>query len=565
LLAAAHFHGLGKEFCHCFGGNAMQRIRRALLSVSDKTGIVEFGAGLAEMGVEILSTGGTKRALEEAGVPVAAVEDYTGFPEMLDGRVKTLHPKIHAGLLGIRDNLEHCRQMAEHGIEPIDMVVVNLYPFRATIATPGVSLAEAIENIDIGGPAMLRSAAKNFRFVAVVCNPERYSDILAEMRANEGTLSEQTLRMLALEAFEHTAQYDAAISAWLAQQFLPSDGAMPQLFVPWLKKAEDLRYGENPHQAAAFYRWVGAAEVGLAGARQVHGKELSFNNILDMTAALEAARDFDQPTAVIIKHLNPCGLASAPTLSQAFEDAWATDPVSAFGSVIGLNRVVDRETAEMIGNTEYLREVIVPRYQRESGDEESLALAAFVEVVIAPGYEPEALEVLREKKNLRIMVLEEWETGRGQDLEFRWVPGGALVQQLDAQFASRDRLRIPTKAQPTAEQLEALLFADRVAKHVKSNAIVLCQGTRLVGCGAGQMSRIDSMHLAARKAGRRAVGAVLASDAMFPARDNVDAAAATGCAAIIQPGGSIRDDEVIAAADEHNLPMVLTGIRHFWH
>jgi phosphoribosylaminoimidazolecarboxamide formyltransferase/IMP cyclohydrolase len=333
----------------------------------------------------------------------------------------------------------------------------------------------------------------------------------------------------------------------------------------WIEKVQDLRYGENPHQAGAFYVEVGAAESGLAGARQLHGKELSFNNLLDLSAALEAARDFDEPTAVIIKHLNPCGLAAAPTLRAAFEDAWATDPVSAFGSVLGFNRVVDRATAEVFGSAEYLGDTILPRYRAESGDEEATVLAAFVEAVIAPGYDPEALELLKGKQNLRIMVLEDWLGGRGLDLEFRRVPGGALVQTPDLKFPAPDELRIVTKTQPTPEQLAAMLFADRVAKHVKSNAIVLCQGTRIVGCGAGQMSRIDSMLLAARKAGKRSAGTVLASDAMFPARDNVDAAAQTGCVAIIQPGGSIRDDEVIAAADEYGLPMVFTGLRHFWH
>ncbi len=542
----------------------MSVIKRALISVSDKTGIVEFAAGLADLGVEILSTGGTKRVLEEAGIPVTAVEDYTGFPEMLDGRVKTLHPKIHGALLAIRDNDEHVRQLEEHGIKPIDLVVVNLYPFRETVARPGVTLAEAVENIDIGGPTMIRSAAKNFRFVAVICNPARYPEVLEEMRSSGGALSDQTRRMLALEAFKHTAQYDIAISSWLARQFTGMEG-MPPVIVPWLEKIQDLRYGENPHQTAAVYAEVGAAEVGLAGAKQLHGKALSFNNYLDLTAALEAARDFEEPTAVIIKHLNPCGLASAPTLRQAFEDAWATDPLSAFGSVIGFNRVVDAETAQIFGNNDHLRDVVLPRYREESGDEEATVLAAFVEAVIAPGYEPEALEILKQKKNLRIMVLEDWQTGRGQDLEFRRIPGGALVQTPDVQFAPREQVRVVTEKHPTPEQMEALLFADRVAKHVKSNAIVLCQGTRMVGCGAGQMSRLDSIHLAARKAGRRAAGSVLASDAMFPARDNVDAAAATGCVAIIQPGGSIRDEEVIAAANEHGIAMVFTGMRHFWH
>lgn len=542
----------------------MARITRALLSVSDKTGIVEFARGLNELGVEILSTGGTARTLTEAGVPVTPVEDYTGFPEMLDGRVKTLHPKVHGALLGLRDNPDHVAKMQEHGIIPIDLVAVNLYPFRQTVARPEVTLEEAVENIDIGGPAMLRSAAKNFRFVTVVCNPGRYPDILAEMRATGGEVSEERRRLLALEAFQHTAQYDAAISAWLARRFVSPEG-LPPVLVPWLEKIQDLRYGENPHQAGALYRLVGAAETGLAGAVQLHGKELSYNNLLDLTAALEAARDFDEPTAVIIKHLNPCGLASAATLRQAFEDAWSADPLAAFGGVVGLNRVVDVETAKIFGSNDYLADVILPRYRHESGDEEATVLAAFVEAVIAPGYEPEALEILREKKNLRIMALEDWQGGRGQDLEFRSIPGGALVQTPDLRFAAPEELRVVTRKHPTPEQMEALLFADRVAKHVKSNAIVLCQGKRLVGCGAGQMSRIDSMLIAARKAGRRAVGSVLASDAMFPARDNVDAAAQTGCVAIIQPGGSIRDDEVIAAADEHGLAMVFSGLRHFWH
>lgn len=542
----------------------MARVERAIISVWDKTGIVDFARALAELGVEILSTGGTQRVLAEAGVPVVPIEQYTGFPEMLDGRVKTLHPKVHGGLLAIRDDPTHRQQMDDHGIKPIDMVVVNLYPFRETVARPDVTLEEAVENIDIGGPTMLRSAAKNFRFVAVVCNPAAYPEIIEELRANDCQLSEDTRRLLALEAFKHTAQYDVAISAWLARQFLSPDG-LPPLVVPWLEKVQDLRYGENPHQAGAFYRAVGAAEPGLAAARQLHGKELSFNNLLDLTAALQAARDFEEPTAVIIKHLNPCGLASAATLRQALEDAWSSDPVSAFGSVIGMNRVVDTDTAEILGNSEHLRDTILPRYKQESGDEEATVLAAFVEAVIAPGYEPAALELLRQKKNLRIMVLEEWETGAGEDLEFRYVPGGALVQELDRRLAGHSDLRVVTQARPTEEQMRALLFADRVAKHVKSNAIVLCQGTRLVGCGAGQMSRIDSMHLAARKAGLRARGAVLASDAMFPARDNVDAAAQTGCSAIIQPGGSIRDEEVIAAANEHGIPMVFTGLRHFWH
>ncbi len=546
----------------------MPRINLALLSVLDKTGLVDFARGLREMGVRLLSTGGTKRILEEAGLEVTAVEDYTGFPEMMEGRVKTLHPKVHGGLLARRDNPEHLAQAAAHGIEMIDLVCVNLYPFQQTVTKPDVTWEEAVENIDIGGPTMLRSAAKNFAAVTVVCNPARYGDILAEMRASGGGVSEETRRQLALEAFAHTGQYDAAIATWLSQAFATEKSAFPGYFAPWyVKQGGDLRYGENPHQAAALYAQVNAPEPGLTQAKKLHGeRELSFNNYLDLAAALEAARDFAEPTAVIIKHLNPCGAASAATLGQAFVDAWAADPVSAFGSVMGFNRVVDRETAELIGNEEFLREVIIPRYRKESGDEESSIIGAFVEALIAPGYEPGALELLRRHKNLRVMLLEDFAPdSRRRDLDLKKIPGGLVVQTPDLDFAGLSDLKVVTKKQPTEEQMRSLLFADRVAKHVKSNAIVLVQGTRLVGCGAGQMSRVDSCLIAARKAGKRAAGSCLASDAMFPARDGLDAAAATGAVAILQPGGSRADDEVIAAADEHGIAMVFSGRRHFWH
>ncbi len=544
----------------------MGKIQRALVSVSDKTGVVEFCKALAEMDVAILSTGGTMKALAEAGVPVTAVEDHTGFPEMMNGRVKTLHPKIHGGLLALRDNADHMAQAEANDVAMIDMVVVNLYPFEQTIAKEGTTLEEAVEQIDIGGPSMVRSASKNFRDVTIVCNPDHYETVLAEMSAGDGETTLETRRMLAMEAFEMTCRYDAAISGYLREQFT-GDDQFPTVIAPKLRKVNELRYGENPHQSAALYQDVNAAEPGVAGAVQLHGKELSFNNYLDLTAALEAARDFDDPTAIIIKHLNPCGAASADTLAEAFEDAYTSDPVSAFGSVLGFNRVVDMELAEIIFNNDWIDEVIKPRFYDESGKTDVSVIGAFVEAIIAPGYEPDALARLKKRsKNIRLMLLEDFcPDSRTKDLDIRTIPGGALAQDRDYMSVPAADFKVVTKAQPTEEQLKSLVFGDRVAKHVKSNAIVLIQGTRLVGAGAGQMSRVDSCIIAARKAGNRAKGAVLASDAMFPARDGLDAAAATGCAAILQPGGSMRDDEVIEAADEHGIPMVMTGMRHFWH
>ncbi len=548
----------------------MPGIRVALISAYDKTGIDDLAKGLAEFGVKILSTGRTKAIIEEAGVEATAVEDYTGFPEMMDGRVKTLHPKIHGGLLCVRSSEDHLAQAAEHGIDLIDLVVCNLYPFEATIAQPDVTLEEAVEQIDIGGPSMIRSAAKNFASVAVICNPERYGPVLDEMRASNGELSLETRRELALEAFTHTARYDCAIAGYLAEQVVDeAESKFPRVFTPWYEKVgDDLRYGENPHQAGALYRQVGAAEAGIAGATQHHGKQLSFNNLLDATAALKAARDFEEPTAIIIKHLNPCGAASAATVREAYEDAWVCDPVSAFGSVIALNRVVDAETAELVGNGDHLSDVIEPRYREETGDTESVILAAFPEVVIAPGYEPQALETLKRLKNLRILELSDF-YGPGwdeQDYDLRKVPGGILLQDEDTGAATPSDMQVVTAKKPTPEQMKSLIFADRIAKHIKSNCIVLCQGTRTVGVGAGQMSRVDSAVIAARKAGKRAKGSVMASDAMFPARDGLDAAAgATGAVAVIQPGGSVRDEEVIQAADDHRIAMVLTGMRHFRH
>ena len=546
----------------------MRKIGRALISVSDKTGIEQFAQGLVEMGVELLSTGGTRRKLEQAGIPVRAVEDYTGFPEIMNHRVVTLHPKVHGGLLAVRDDASHMAEAQELGIEMIDMVVVNLYPFQQTVAKEGVALEEAVENIDIGGPTMVRAAAKNHKYVAVVCKADFYDDVLAEMKANDGCLSFETRQRLALEAFAHTGQYDAAIVSYLCEQTTEEGQTLPLYYAPWYEKqGEDLRYGENPHQAGAAYAQIGAAEPGLARARKVSGKkELSFNNYLDLTAALEAVRNFDEPTACVIKHLNPCGLASSDTLRGAFEDAWSGDPISAFGGIFGFNRTLDAEIASLIGNNDFLREVIEPRYRQETGDGGSLIISAFPECVIAAGYTDEALEMLSERKNVRVMLLDEFAPeGRYADYDLKKIPGGAVIQQPDSETVSRIDIKIVTDKQPTTDELESLLFADKVATHVKSNAIVLVQGKRLVGCGAGQMSRIDSALIAARKAGKRAQGACLASDAMFPAPDGLVTAAQTGAKAIIQPGGSVKDDEVIAAANVQGVVMVLTGMRHFRH
>jgi len=542
------------------------KIQRALISVSDKTGVAEFAKAIANMEVEILSTGGTMKVLQEAGVPVTPVEEYTGFPEMMDGRVKTLHPKIHGGLLALRDSPEHMRQAEANEVKMIDLVVVNLYPFEETVAREGTTLEEAVEQIDIGGPSMVRSAAKNFRDVTIICNPANYERVLAEMRENDGETTLGTRQELALEAYEHTCRYDAAISAYLREQFTGEE-QFPTVLAPKFRKVQELRYGENPHQSAALYQDLNANEPGLAGAEQLHGKELSFNNYLDLAAALESARDFEEPTAIIIKHLNPCGASSAATLVEAFENAYLGDPVSAYGSVLGFNRFVDVDLAEEIFNNDWLQEVVMPRFYEESGKTEVTVIGAFVEAIIAPGYQPEALEVLKARsKNMRIMELADFAPeSRKQDLDLRTIPGGVLLQNRDYESVLRENFRIVTKAQLTEEQIRSLLFADRIAKHIKSNAIVLVQGTTLVGAGAGQMSRVDSCIIASRKAGNRAAGAVLASDAMFPARDGLDAAAETGCSAIIQPGGSVRDEEVIAAANEHGIPMVLTGMRHFWH
>ena len=528
-------------------------VQRALISVSDKTGIADFARALSARGVEILSTGGTFRTLAEAGVRAREVSDYTGFPEMLDGRLKTLHPKVHGGLLGLRDEAAHRASMKEHGIAPIDLAVVNLYPFEATVARPGVRREEAVEQIDIGGPAMLRSAAKNHRFVGVVTDPGDYARVLAELEANGGALGLALRRELAQKAFALTAAYDACISSWLFERELADaldDATGPR----WPATATlsgrlelELRYGENPHQRAAFYRAGGANEASVARAERLGGKELSYNNLVDLDAALALAKEFDEPFVAVTKHNNPCGAAAAATLGAALEAAWAGDPLSAFGSVLAFTRALDRECADFLTSE-----------------------GRFVEAIVAPSFDADALEILRTRPkwgaSVRLLACGPFgpSSRDARALELKALVGGFLLQERDLSGAGEE-CRAVTRAKPSAAQLAALAFASKVAKHVKSNAIVLAQGSSVVGVGAGQMSRVDAVHLALHKAGARAEGAVLASDAFFPFADGVEAALAGGVRAILQPGGSRRDDEVIAACDARGAPMVFTGVRHFRH
>ena len=541
----------------------MNRVQRAIISVFDKTGIVELASELHALGIQILSTGGTSAALKQKGIPVTEISQFTGFPEMMDGRVKTLQPKIHGGILAVRDNPEHLRQMKENQIEPIDLLIVNLYPFEATIKKSGVSFEDAIENIDIGGPAMLRSAAKNHRFVGVVVNPNHYEKLLKELKANNNILSQDFKRELAIEVFETTSIYDGMIADYLKKQ--SNKDGLRDLISLGLKKVVSCRYGENPHQEGALYELKQAGEPGLSEAKQLHGKELSYNNIMDLSAAFTMARDFEEPTVVMIKHGNPCGLSSSSDIEEAFLNAWSGDPMSAFGYVIGINRVVTVALANKLGSKEFLDEVVMPKFRSESSLDVTV-LAAFVEAIIAPGYELDAFEILSRKKNLRIMEQPSFYSKSNQKrMQFRSVPGGMLVQNSDDGLVAPKDYQFPTEIKPNATELDSLSFADKVAKHVKSNAIVLVQGKTLVGVGAGQMSRFDSCKIAAEKAGKRAQGAILASDALFPSRDGLDAAVQTGAIAIIQPGGSVRDDEVIAAANELKVPMVFTGMRHFLH
>jgi len=520
----------------------MNPIRRALLSVSDKTGIIDFANALAERDVELLSTGGTARLLAEAGLDVIEVSDHTGFPEMMDGRVKTLHPKVHGGILGRRGTDEAV--MAEHGIAPIDLVVVNLYPFRETVARPDCDLPTAIENIDIGGPTLLRAAAKNHAAVTVVVNAADYSQVIEEMAANDGAVSDATRFRLATSAFEHTASYDGAIANYLGARC--GDGAselFPRTFNSQVTRAQTLRYGENPHQRAAFYIEQPAGEVSIASARQLQGKELSYNNIADTDAALECVKQFtDDPACVIVKHANPCGVALGSTLLEAYDRAYATDPESSFGGIIAFNGELDAATAE----------AIVARQ--------------FVEVIIAPTVSAAASMVIAAKKNVRLLECGTWPTTQTARLDYKRVTGGLLVQ--DADLELHDETRIVTRREPTVDEMRDLLFTWRVAKFVKSNAIVYGRDLRTIGVGAGQMSRINSARIAAIKAehaGLEVRGAVMASDAFFPFRDGIDNAAAAGIGAVIQPGGSMRDDEVITAANEHDMAMIFTSMRHFRH
>ncbi|MBP2644902.1 MAG: purH [Firmicutes bacterium] len=511
------------------------KIKRALISVSDKTGVVEFARALSIQGVEIISTGGTMKVLREAGIPVIYVSELTGFPEIMDGRVKTLNPYIHGGILAVRDNEEHRKAMEEHNIRGIDMVVVNLYPFRQTVAKPGVTLAEAVENIDIGGPAMIRAAAKNFAFVTVVVNPARYNTVLEQLD-KEGEISHAMRMNLAREAFNHTAEYDAYISSYLAEQ--TGEGRFKESLHLVYEKVEDLRYGENPHQQAAFYREKYVTNPGIATARQLHGKELSFNNLVDLESAYAIVNDFTEPAAAIIKHTNPCGTGIGAAISQAYSKAYEADPVSAYGGIIALNRPVDNETAEKMSGL-------------------------FVEAVIAPSFSEEALAVLTKKKNVRLLAAE-FALDQAA-LDMKKISGGLLVQDADAKDTKPDDMKIVTNRTPSADEWEQLLLAWKVVKHVKSNAIVVAGNHMTLGVGAGQMNRVGAAKIALEQAGDKAVGAVLASDAYFPFRDTIDTAAKAGVTAIIQPGGSIRDEESIVAANEHGIAMVFTGMRHFKH
>ena len=516
------------------------KIERALLSVSDKTGIVDLARALLSHGVEILSTGGTAQLLRLNGIVVTEVGDYTGFPEMMEGRVKTLHPKVHGGILARRDKPDHVRAMKEHAIPPIDMVVVNLYPFAQTVAKPGCSMEEAIENIDIGGPAMVRAAAKNHAFVAIVTDPADYAPLLAKMKSSGGKLGLDDRYALAAKAFSHTAEYDGMISSWLtARDPGGAARAFPERLNLQLRLSQALRYGENPHQAAAYYVERDPPKGTLSGFRQLQGKELSYNNIADADAAWECCRTFDVPACVIVKHANPCGVAVAPSVHEAYQRAFLTDPTSAFGGIIAFNRPVDGPTAEAVAKQ-------------------------FVEVVIAPAYDAAATQVFASKKNVRVLAIEAAKALN--KLDMKRVGGGLLVQTSDDYDVAE--LRIVTKRDPTMAQMNDLVFAFRVAKFVKSNAIVFCANGATLGVGAGQMSRVDSTRIAsikAKNAGLSLKGSVCASDAFFPFRDGLDVVAAAGARAVIQPGGSVRDDEVIQAADEHGLAMVFTGMRHFRH
>ncbi|WP_337019515.1 bifunctional phosphoribosylaminoimidazolecarboxamide formyltransferase/IMP cyclohydrolase [Oceanobacillus massiliensis] len=508
--------------------------KRALISVSDKSNVEEFAKGLVEAGYEVISTGGTLRALINAGIEATAVDEITGFPEIMDGRVKTLHPLIHGGLLGKRSNPDHMRQMEENNITPIDIVAVNLYPFKQTLEKDGVSKEEIIENIDIGGPTMLRSAAKNFEDVAVIVDPSDYEKVLNAVQ--EDRLDIELLQSLAAKVFRHTANYDAMIASY----FLGETGeAFPETYTVTYEKVQDLRYGENPHQQAAFYKNPVIKGNSLATAKQLHGKELSYNNIQDANAALEILAEYKAPAAVAVKHMNPCGIGVSETLAGAFERAYDADPISIFGGIVACNREIDAATANQLSEI-------------------------FLEIVIAPAFNEEALEILTRKKNIRLLELE-LHAGATVTKKLTTVNGGVLIQDSDHGSVSADDLKVATKRQPTQEELENLLFAWKAVKHVKSNAILLAKDNQTIGVGAGQMNRIGSANIAIKQAGEKAKGAVMASDAFFPMPDTVEAAAEAGITAIIQPGGSKRDQDSIDVCNQHGITMVYTNMRHFKH
>ena len=514
------------------------KIETAILSVSNKEGISELGRELSSLGINIVSTGGTSQALQEAGVPVTSVSDYTGFPEILRGRVKTLHPRIYGGILARHDDPNDQKELRENDIAPVCLIVVNLYPFGQTIEQENVTLDEAIEQIDIGGPTLIRAAAKNFSYATVLVDPEDYGNVLSELRKNDNQVSAETRSLLARKAFNHTASYDATISNYLCQ-YDAKEEDLPETFNISLERVDSLRYGENPHQKAALYQLVQAASSGLVGAKQHQGKHLSFNNYSDLESAWNLCQDFKEPFCGILKHSNPCGAAVGVSLKEAYERALSCDPVSAFVSVIGFNYQVDEETAESMSSL-------------------------FVEAVIAPGYKSEALEIFSQKKNLRVLEMGE-QIIRADDYEVKTLAGGFLLQDRDLSLICEEDLKVVTKRVPSQQEIQDLLFGWTVCKHVKSNAIVFALGNQTVGIGAGQMSRVDSVRLAATKAQVSLDNSVMASDAFFPFGDAVEEAAEVGVKALIQPGGSIRDEDVIKVANDHDLAMVFTGIRHFKH
>ncbi len=518
----------------------MLKVKRALISVSDKEGIVEFAKELAELGVDIISTGGTAKVLKQAGINVRDVSDVTNFPEMLDGRVKTLHPFIHGALLAVRKNEEHIKTIEKHKITPIDMVVINLYPFKEVIKKENVNLEEVIENIDIGGPAMIRSAAKNAESVAVITDKKDYEKVLSELKS--GGIKDETLQELRVKAYRTTADYDVCISNYLENKLLKNE-ILPDKILISVDKKQEMRYGENPHQKAAFYVFPDFKETGPALSEQLHGKELSFNNIYDMDAAFNLVKEFDEPAAVIVKHANPCGVALDNDITEAYMKAYNVDTVSAFGGITALNRKCTEKIAEEINKI-------------------------FMEVVIAPDYEEKALEILKQKKNLRIIKtgpIKRYMDNTIAYKDIRKVTGGLLIQDMDTKETKKEDLKFVTKRKPAEKELQDLLFAWKVVKHVKSNAIVIAKDKVAIGIGPGQTNRVGSVHIAANQAKEKIEGAVLASEAFFPFRDSVDLAAQFKISCIIQPGGSIKDEEVIKAADEHNIAMVFTGVRHFKH